>query len=117
MNSGSRPIARIARTGELTPPGSTATARPYRAADFVSVSEDVATIEPDGARPPGHSVLSGVASGTRSDPGVLALPVPERLGEVEHPDLLELRGRVQGGALTDAGLRGDGLQDRVALLL
>src|SRR3954452_4459141 len=96
MNSGSRPIARIARTGELTPPGRTATARPYSAADFVSVSEDVAT---------------------RSDPGVLALPVPECLGEVEHPDLLELGGGVQRGALADPGLLRDRLEDGVALLL
>jgi hypothetical protein len=33
MNSGSRPIARIARTGELTPPARTAHAREYSSAE------------------------------------------------------------------------------------
>src|SRR5437764_874948 len=97
MNSGSRPIARMARTGELTPPGSTATARSYSVAERLSEREDVTT--------------------GRSDAGVLALPLPEGIREVEHPDLLELGGGVQGGALRDAGLLRDGVQDRVALLL
>src|SRR5579862_2073542 len=33
MKIGSRPIERIARTGEFTPPGITRCARPYRALD------------------------------------------------------------------------------------
>src|SRR3954453_119599 len=95
MNSGSRPMARIARTGEFTPPGRTASARAYSAADFVSVTEEVAT----------------------SDPGVRALPLPERVREVEHADLLVLRRRIQRRAAGDAGLVCDRVEDRVALLL
>ena len=38
---GVRPIARIARTGEFTPPGSRPTARAYASADRVSRSETV----------------------------------------------------------------------------
>src|SRR5919199_1775535 len=76
---GSRPIARIARTGEFTPPGSTARAR--------------------------------------SNSAVLSFPALEVVGEVEEPDLLELGRRVERGALADAGLRRDRVEDRVALLL
>ena len=39
MKIGSRPMARIARTGELTPPGSRCSARAYSSADLVSVIE------------------------------------------------------------------------------
>ncbi len=38
---GSRPIARIARTGELTPPGISSSARLYSSAERVSVSDAV----------------------------------------------------------------------------
>src|SRR3954454_13549456 len=76
---GSRPIERIARTGELTPPGSTARAR--------------------------------------SNSGVLSFPALEVVGEVEEPDLLELGRRVERRAVVDAGLGGDRVEDRVALVL
>src|SRR3954466_12961143 len=76
---GSRPIARIARTGEFTPPGRTAWAR--------------------------------------SNSSVLSFPALEVVGEVEEADLLELGRRVEGRALLHAGVRGDRVEDRVALLL
>ena len=38
MNSGSRPIERMARTGELTPPGRTSSARRYSSADRASAT-------------------------------------------------------------------------------
>src|SRR3954454_16105846 len=76
---GSRPIERIARTGEFTPPGSTARAR--------------------------------------SNSGALSFPALEVVGEVEEPDLLELGRRVERRPVVDAGLEGDGVEDRVALLL
>src|SRR3954451_3161954 len=76
---GSRPIERIARTGELTPPGSTARAR--------------------------------------SNSGVLSFPALEVVGEVDEPDLLELGRRVERRAVVDAGLGGDRVEDRVALVL
>src|SRR2546423_3436624 len=76
---GSRPIERIARTGELTPPGSTARAR--------------------------------------SNSGALSFPALEVVGEVEEPDLLELGRRVEGRAVVDAGVGGDRVENRVALVL
>src|SRR3954463_3838517 len=76
---GSRPIERIARTGEFTPPGSTARAR--------------------------------------SNSPVLSFPALEVVGEVEEADLLELRRGVERRAVVDAGLRGDRVENRVALLL
>src|SRR3954471_12033935 len=76
---GSRPIERIARTGEFTPPGSTARAR--------------------------------------SNSGALSFPALEVVGEVEEPDLLELGRRVERRPVVDAGLEGDRVEDRVALLL
>src|SRR4051794_7373346 len=76
---GSRPIERIARTGEFTPPGSTARAR-----------------------------LNG---------SVLSFPALEVVGEVEEPDLLELGRGVERRAGLDGGLRGDRVEDCVALLL
>src|SRR3954469_10404642 len=79
MKIGSRPIERMARTGEFTPPGSTARAR--------------------------------------LNSSVLSFPALEFVGEVEEPDLLELRRRVERRAVVDTGLRGDGVEDRVALLL
>src|SRR4051812_3425847 len=69
----------MARTGEFTPPGSTARAR--------------------------------------LNSSVLSFPALEVVGEVEEPDLLELRRRVQRRAVVDAGLHSDGVEDRVALLL
>src|SRR5579875_1532918 len=83
MKMGSRPIERIALTGELTPPGITRCARPYRALDA----------------------------------GVLAFPVAVVIREVQKADLLELGRGVERGALGDAGLLGDRLEDRVAFLL
>src|SRR3954453_4127322 len=79
MKIGSRPIARIARTGELTPPGSSAWAL--------------------------------------SNSSVLSFPALEVVGEVEEADLLELGRRVERRALADPGVLGDGVEDRVALLL
>src|SRR3954463_9861447 len=76
---GSRPIERIARTGEFTPPGRTARAR--------------------------------------SNSPVLGFPALEVVGEVEEADLLELGRRVERRAVVDAGLRGDRVEDRVALVL
>src|SRR3954468_14474735 len=79
MKTGSRPIARIARTGEFTPPGRTAWAR--------------------------------------LNSSVLSFPALEVVGEVEEADLLELGRRVERRPLLHAGLRGDRVEDRVALLL
>src|SRR3954451_1273557 len=79
MKIGSRPIDRIARTGELTPPGSTRHARLYSS--------------------------------------VLSFPALEVVREVEEPDLLELGRRIQGRPFLDAGLDGDRVEHRVALLL
>src|SRR3954469_2799230 len=79
MKIGSRPIARMARTGEFTPPGSSARAR--------------------------------------SNSSVLSFPALEVVGEVEEADLLELGRRVERRALVHAGVLGDGVEDRVALLL
>src|SRR3954449_3284215 len=79
MKIGSRPIARMARTGEFTPPGRTAWAL--------------------------------------SNSAVLSFPALEVVGEVEEADLLELGRRVERCAVVDPGLRGDRVQDRVALLL
>src|SRR3954468_2094363 len=76
---GSRPIERMARTGEFTPPGSTARAR--------------------------------------LNSSVLSFPALEVVGEVEEADLLELGRRVERRAVVDAGLRGDPVEDRVALVL
>src|SRR3954454_17258905 len=77
--TGSRPIARIARTGEFTPPGRTAWAR--------------------------------------LNSSVLSFPALELVGEVEQADLLELSRGVERRALLHAGLGGDRVEDRVALLL
>src|SRR5207248_11115872 len=87
---GSRPIARMALTGEFTPPGSTSTARRYSSAERSS-------------------------RGTLAR--VLGFPVLERVGEVEQPHLLVLGRRVQGGALVDPGVGRDRVEDGVALLL
>src|SRR3954447_1185994 len=76
---GSRPIARMARTGEFTPPGRSAWAR--------------------------------------SNSSVLSFPALELVGEVEEPDLLELGRRVERRALLHAGVGGDRIEDRVALVL
>jgi len=46
---------------------------------------------------------------------VLLFPAAEVVGEVEHPHLLELGARVQGGALRDPGGRGDRVEDRATL--
>src|SRR5688572_211886 len=89
-NSGSRPIARIARTGEFTPPGRYMSARAYCCAERRSRSEIV-------TRP--------------SYAGVLLFPVLEVVGEVEEPDLLELRRGVERRALGDVELGGDRVED------
>src|SRR5277367_705580 len=94
MKIGSRPIAPIARTGELTPPGISSSARRYSSAERVSVSEAV----------------------TNPRSGVLGLPVLEVLGEVQQADLLELGRGVQRGAPVDARQLGDRVEHRVALL-
>src|SRR5438874_12699536 len=95
MKIGSRPIARIARTGELTPPGITSSARRYSSPERVSVSD---------------AVTDGLSS-------VLALPALEVLGEVQEADLLELGRGVERRALLDARLGGHGVEHGVALLL
>src|ERR1035441_784120 len=82
MKIGSRPIARIARTGELTPPGSTSSARLYNPAERVSVSEDINRSEDRPAR------SRGVPQ--RHSSSIFPLPVLEVLREVEQADLLEL---------------------------
>src|SRR3954452_3694604 len=79
MKIGSRPIARMARTGEFTPPGRSAWAR--------------------------------------LNSSVLSFPALEVVGEIEEADLLELRRGVQRRALLHAGVLGDRVEDRVALLL
>src|SRR3954453_17619236 len=79
MKIGSRPIERMARTGELTPPGRTAWA-----------------------------LLNSP---------VLSFPALEVVGEVEEADLLELGRRVERRTLVHAGVLGDRVEDRVALLL
>src|SRR5438270_9583223 len=94
MKIGSRPIARIARTGELTPPGRSSRARRYSSAERASDSEAVTAAS-----------------------SVFALPGLELVGEVQQPDLLELGRRVERRALADARLPGDRVEDRVALLL
>jgi hypothetical protein len=43
MNSGSRPIDRIARTGEFTPPGMYRSARAYSSSERASRSETLTT--------------------------------------------------------------------------
>src|SRR5215212_4369189 len=91
MKIGSRPIARIARTGEFTPPGRTAWARVN------------------------SSVLGAPAPCLRGS--VLSFPALEVVGEVEEADLLELGRRVERRALLHAGVRRDRVEDRVALLL
>src|SRR5215204_558859 len=95
MKTGSRPIARIARTGEFTPPGMRRNARSY--------SSDERFIR---------------ASSTANSP-VLFLPARVVLREVVEPDLLELRRGVEDrpvGAMKVV-LVGDPVEDRVALLL
>src|SRR4051812_30468792 len=87
MNRGSRPIERMARTGEFTPPGNTARARSNRGA---------------------------LRSACRA---VLGFPALEVVREVQEPDLLELGRRVQRRAVLDARLEGDRVEDRVALVL
>src|SRR5271155_5917462 len=91
-------MAAIARTGELTPPGSTASASRYHSAERVSVSE-------------------AVTASRRRRSCVLGFPTLEIVGEVEQANLLELRRGVQRGPVRDAGLLGDGVEHRVALLL
>src|SRR4051794_16583663 len=92
-------MARIARTGELTPPGMRWTARAYSSADLASVMETLTRSRADEAR-------------------VLPFPRLEVVGEVQEADLLELGRRVQRGAVLDAADLGlDGVEDRVALLL
>src|SRR3954468_9551429 len=79
MKIGSRPIERIARTGEFTPSGRTARAR--------------------------------------LNSSVLSFPALEVVGEVEEADLLELGRGIERRALLHAGVHGDRVEDRVALLL
>src|SRR3712207_8970219 len=95
MKIGSRPIERIARTGELTPPGRRSTARAYSSAERVSRKEAVGEVL------------------TALDAGVLALPVTEVVREVQEADLLELGRAVQRGAVAHLGDRaGDRVEDR-----
>src|SRR3954468_1148959 len=98
MKRGSRPIARIARTGELTPPGSSWSARAYSSAERESAS-------------------GGMGEDAGSDARVLTFPRLELVREVQQPDLLELSRGVERRALGDAVRLGDRVEDRVALLL
>src|SRR3954463_12137100 len=95
-------MARTARTGEFPPPGRTRRARSYSAAERASRRD-----------------ATGRAAVPRpSDTGVLALPGLEVVREVQEPDLLELRARVERGAALDAvEAPGDRIEDGVALLL
>src|SRR5438874_9242705 len=95
MKIGSRPIARIARTGELTPPGITSSARRYSSPERVSVSD---------------AVTDGLSS-------VLALPALEVLGEVQEADLLELHRRVERRTSHLPQRRGHGGQHLVEHIL
>src|SRR4051812_36560951 len=61
--------------------------------------------------PPGRTAWA------RLNSSVLSFPALELVGEVEEADLLELGRRVERGPLVDAGVRGDRVEDRVALLL
>src|SRR3954453_21156768 len=89
-------MARIARTGELTPPGMRPTARTWIASE-VRVSMPLA----------------------RGVPPVRLFPLGVVGREVVEPDLLELRRGIEGGAVlpVQGARRGDPVQDRVALLL
>src|SRR5437763_12775421 len=120
MKIGSRPIARIARTGELTPPGSSSRARRYSSLErVVSVGVD----PPRGFPPrvlisPPDITSRLTARASRSlNARVLAFPVPVLLGEVQQADLLELGRGVERGAFADSGVLGDRVEDRVAFLL
>src|SRR4029077_20741318 len=104
MKIGSRPIARIASTGELTPPGRTSSARLYNSAERVSVSDAINRARSRGV-PQRHSS------------SIFPLPVLEVLGEVQQADLLELGRGVERRALVDSSLLGDRVEHRVALLL
>src|SRR3954453_20116433 len=91
----SRPIERMARTGEFTPPGISSSARRYNSAERPS--------------PPANG----------SDTRVLALPLGVVVGEVVQADLLVLGRRGQDRAIVpvELVLVGDPVEDRVALLL
>src|SRR5437868_14151306 len=103
MKSGSRPIERIARTGELTPPGRSCWARAKSSAERAS---DIRF------RPP--VTASGDLLATSP---VLTFPRLELVREVQQADLLELGRGVERRALGDAVRLGDRVEDRVALLL
>src|SRR5215212_7047836 len=92
MKIGSRPIARIARTGELTPPGRTRQVRAYSSAERAKLKAG-------------------------SDARVLTFPGLELVREVQEADLLELGRGVERRALLDRMRLGDRVEDRVALLL
>src|SRR5436190_10102537 len=120
MNSGSRPIERMARTGELTPPGSRPVVRAYSRFEPASVSGMVmAASFPDRAplRRPARPPRDRQARPAVLASGVLALPAPEVVGEIQEADLLVLGRGVQRRPLLDPGSLGDRVQDRVALLL
>src|SRR3954454_22354243 len=61
--------------------------------------------------PPGNTARA------RLNSSVLSFPALEVVGEVEEADLLELGRRVERGAVVDAGLLRDRVEDRVALVL
>src|SRR4051812_28765408 len=102
MNRGSRPIERMARTGEFTPPGSTARAWSNRVA----------------LRSACRALRSASRGALRSAcRSVLGFPALEVVREVQEPDLLELGRRIERGAVLHAGFHGNGVEDRVALVL
>src|SRR5450755_193057 len=116
MKIGSRPIDRIARTGELTPPGSSGSARAYSSLErVVSNPASMVTIYPRCFAAMRNS--PGRRSRPHSHAGVLAFPVPVVRGEIQQSNLLELRGGVQRCPFLDTGLARDRVQDRVAFPL
>src|SRR3954470_6431104 len=105
MKIGSRPIWRIARTGELTPPGRTCWARRKRSVIVIPLCSAVPF---DRYAPIRNSRSSRVGS----------FPSGVVLGEVVEANLLVLGRGVEGGALVRShpALGGDRVEDRVALL-
>src|SRR3954463_3281833 len=98
---GSRPIERIARTGELTPPGGSSRARRYSSADLKRGAQP-------GRWPGEHGSLFL---------SVLRFPLLVLVREVEKAGLLELGRGVERAPVLDAGEFGDRVEDGVALIL
>src|ERR1700760_2017052 len=137
MKIGSRPIWRIARTGEFTPPGRTFRARSLTLRVPAKMKRvRLASAAPSGGRTQGGRMAApfgrlrttprevcaappGVrGSSWRALLGVRRLPLGVIRSEVVEADLLVLGRRVEGGAVVRAHLAGlgDRVEHRVALL-